>query len=154
MTLDLHSDVAQLGRVVDALRKADEDIPRETVKVMRDIAERIVELARTSVEAEPVHGLKHRGLRAAIADGTYKRDTADGAEVRAELFGWPGSNSESLPYDMDEGGWEHPLFGHDPWVSQSPYAPWFSGSVDAFTEIAEREVEDVLTKNIDEIEAA
>lgn len=152
--LKLSSDVAQLGRVVDALRDADGDIPRNVLNTLRDIADRIVEVARAQVEAEPTHGLKHRGLRTAIAEGTRSEPMPDGARVEVEMPGWPGQNSDSLPYDMNSGDWMHPVFDKDPWVKQGPYTPWFDDAVDMFEVIAEREVEVDLDDAIKHIEAA
>lgn len=133
LSLDVNHD--SLDRATDALSEADDELAVEIPDEMVQLAEKLAEIARLRVLAEPVHGLKQRGLRPALASGVdVTPNDNGGADITASLDGWTGQDSSDLPADTDRGliGWVHPVFGHeDRWVHQDDSFSWFTDSMDS-----------------------
>lgn len=142
---------ASWDAVAGALKEVDDSMTGDLELAVRTVARIVAAQCAEAVMDEPVHGLKHTALRARIAAGTSADDIPGGADITAGL---PGDDS-ALPMDMDEGGWDHPVFGdRTNWVSQDGYFSWFTDTVEAASEQFDEAVEAVLDAAMEKIQGS
>lgn len=151
--LEFHvSGLEELDAVTEALAREEHDIPDKVAEAIQRRAEVLAAEARAAVLGEPTHGSKHTGLRADIAANTVVEPTGDGAVIEGKPL---GGNRHNLPLDMDNGAWEHPVWGHqNEQVSQGGYYAWFSDTMDQGEDELENAVEHVLDEAIARIAGA
>lgn len=127
--LGLETSSGKLDKATVALHEADDSLTERIPDEMRQLANRLAEVARRRVLEEPVHGLKQRGLRAELAAGVTVEDIPGGAHIGTSM---PDINERNLPSDTDDPirGWSHPVFGNRKvWVHESFAFSWFMDSV-------------------------
>lgn len=136
----------EIQGIVARMRAEEDELPHKFVEAIRNKAAELRDLARDKVLAEPTHSQFHSGLRAKMAAGTHVEDTNDGADVVVSGEG----EDERLPYDMDEGGWAHPVWGHrNNWVYQGGYYSWFTETMDNADEPLEEDLDNILDRAIE-----
>lgn len=134
-----------------ALDDVNQTLPNDVANALQDVAQQLAAAAQAAILAEPTHGRKQSGLRAKIADSVSIDNTASGATITANMDG----ELAPLPYDTDQGDWEHPVFGHENnWVTQIDEPGWFSDTMDSGTDDAEAAVGQAMDDAVDKIQAA
>lgn len=151
--LDLSiSDSGALDRASAALTDADERLPADILREVRQVAARLANIARARALAEPTFGPKHTGLRAQVAAGVGVSETELGAKVTTSM---PQANEAVIPRGLDQNGWRHPVFGNKSrWVVQHGAFSWFMDSMQGGRSDGEQNLERLLEETAERIAAA
>jgi hypothetical protein len=136
--LRIEVDPKSLRLLVRALRKeADgKELVRDLKRNLVAVAEPAAAAARASILSMESHHDDEPGLRAAIARRTRVsiRTTGRraGVAIRSSKLGMPRGFRNAPKRLNARGGWRHPVFGHDRWVSQMGKPGWFDDTIAKF----------------------
>lgn len=137
------------------------EIRRDTVRELKRAADEIVQAERAAVRALPSKGESirrgRRPLRHKIASATVSRvrTGAKDPEVSVLINASRLGDQAVLPAYMnaEQGSpeWEHPTFGHAPYVRQAA-TPWWSQTAEPFEGRVQQRLIGVLDRAADRIE--
>lgn len=134
------------ARVIAALGRADDEIPRDLRDAVEDDAEALADVARGRVLGLPTPAnAGHTGLRAKVAAGVHvERQGTGGVRVQTSM---PTRSEGIIPRGLDRvKGWRHPLFGDkDHWFSNPGY-DWFISTFSNAEKAIERDLTSVLER--------
>lgn len=131
-------DPKSLRLLVRALRKeADgKELVRDFKRNLVAVAEPAAAAAKASILSMESHHDSQPGLRAAIARATKVsiRTTGKraGVAIRASKLGMPRGFRNAPKRLNAKGGWRHPVYGRDVWVSQLGKPGWFDDTIATF----------------------
>lgn len=133
-------------RVIAALGRANDEIPRDLRDTIEDDAEALAKVARSRVLGLPTPSNSgHTGLRAKVAAGVHvERQGNGGVRVQTSM---PTRSEGIIPRGLDRPkGWRHPLFGDkNHWFSNPGY-DWFISTFSNAEDAIERDLTNVLER--------
>lgn len=131
-------DAKSLRLLVAALKKESDGkaLVRDLVKNLRAVAEPAAAAAKAAILSMESHHGDMPGLRTAIARKTRvsARTTGRraGVAIRASKLGMPRGFRNAPKRLNAKGGWDHPVYGHEPKVHQLGKPGWFDDTISAF----------------------
>lgn len=134
------------ARVIAALGRADDEIPREVRDAIVDDAEDLARIARGRVLGLPTpRNAGHTGLRARVAEGVHvEKQGTGGVRVQTSM---PTKSEGIIPRGLDRPkGWRHPLFGDKNHWFANPGYDWFLSTFEHSDELIEGHLDTVLRK--------
>lgn len=137
-------------RVMAALTRADAEMAGNLKDEIKDVSEKLADVARGRVRTLPTpRNAGHTGLRAKVAEGVRVVDRGDGVRVITSM---PNASEGVIPRGLDRlKGWRHPLFGDkSSWFSNPGY-DWFLSTFSDGERLYENRLDHVLNQAAQDI---
>lgn len=154
----VHVDERDLTRLVAALNKeADgQELRRDLIAGLRAAVTPAVKVAQQAILSMHSRGWAHAPLRSAVAVSTKVEIHAGarraGVAAVAHKSGMPRGFHNAPKRLNSHGGWRHPVFGTNRWVSQKGQPGWFDDTMLAATPAVVKAADQALDNVANRIE--
>lgn len=171
VTPDLQDVTARLKQYAEGGGK---ELKKQLAKEMRGLGDKIVRAEQESARRTKVRGVagsgdnsrvrykrggsaagSGKGIRGPVANSIMRRNRLSGREVGVEVRASKGKmppGLEKMPWNLNRGGWKHPVFGdRSTWAAQvvTP-AGFFWRARDEMKPVVQREIRSLAEKYMKE----